>query len=102
MICSSTFWKNVRLCFSSFNPYRPTLRLARGTNRQFYCTGVIVYNKLDNYFFVSADRETFLGFEMAANLHDTSPFNCAYNSTNQGVVTLHKHASEFELNWLIK
>ena len=58
---------------SSFNPYRPTLSLARGTNRQFYCTGVIIYNKLDNYFFVSADRQTFLGFEMTVNLRDTSP-----------------------------
>ena len=25
------------------------------------------------YFVVSADRQTFLGFEMTANLHDTSP-----------------------------
>ena len=33
---------------------------------------VIIYNKLDNYFFVSADRQTFLGFEMTANLSDTS------------------------------
>ena len=46
--------------------------LARGTNRQFCCARVIIYNKLDNYFFVSADRQTFLGFEMTANLHDTS------------------------------
>ena len=36
--------------------------LARGSNRQFYCTGVIIYNKLDNHFFVFADREIFLGF----------------------------------------
>ena len=34
---------------------------------------VIVYNKVDNFFVVSADRETFLGFEMTANLRDTSP-----------------------------
>ena len=33
---------------------------------------MIIYNKLDNYFFVSDDRQTFLGFEMTANLHDTS------------------------------
>ena len=59
--------------FSSFNPYRPTLCLARGTNQQFYCTGVIIYNNRDNYFVVSAGRQTFLGFEMTANLRDTSP-----------------------------
>ena len=58
----------------SFNPNRPTLSLARGTNRQFYCTGVIIFNKLDNYFVVSADK-TFLGFEMTANLRDTSPLS---------------------------
>ena len=34
---------------------------------------MIIYNKLDNYFVVSADRQTFLGFEMIANLRDTSP-----------------------------
>ena len=42
--------------------------MARGTNRQFYSTGVIIYNKLDNYFVVSTDRQTFLRFEMTANL----------------------------------
>ena len=46
--------------FSRFNPYRPTLSLARGTNRKFYSTGVIISNKLDNYFFVSADKQTFI------------------------------------------
>ena len=29
--------------------------------------------KLDNYFFVSVDRQTFLGFEMASNSRVTSP-----------------------------
>ena len=29
--------------------------------------------KLDNYFFVSVDRQTFLCFEMTSNLCDTSP-----------------------------
>ena len=57
--------------FSSFNPYRPALSLVRGTNRQFYCTRMIIYNKLDNYFVVSAETQTFLGFEMTANLRDT-------------------------------
>ena len=32
---------------------------------------MIIYNKLDNYFFVSADRQTFLGFEIPLNLCDT-------------------------------
>ena len=80
MICSSAFWKqkcanlkNISLMFSSFNPNRPTLSLAKGTNRQLYCTGVIIHNKLDNYIFVSSDRQTFLGCEMTANLRDTSP-----------------------------
>ena len=57
---------------------RPTLSLAIGTNRQFYCTGVIIniiYNKLDNYFFVSVDRQTFFGFEMTADLRDFSPLS---------------------------
>ena len=79
MICSSAFWKqkrkNLKNISLTFNPYRPTLSLARGANRQFYCTGVIVYNKLDNNFDVSADRQTFLGFEMTANLRDTSPIS---------------------------
>ena len=34
---------------------------------------MIIYNKLDNHFFVSVDRQTFLGFEMTANLRDTGP-----------------------------
>ena len=36
---------------------------------------MIIYNKFDNYFVFSADRQTFLGFEMIANLRDTSPLN---------------------------
>ena len=40
-----------------------------------YCTGVIIYNKLDKYVVVSADRQTILGFEMTANLRDTAPLN---------------------------
>ena len=32
-----------------------------------------IFNKLDNYFIVSADRQTFFGFEMTANFRDTSP-----------------------------
>ena len=38
---------------------------------------MIIYNKLDNYLVVSADRQTFLGFEMTANLRDTSPLSFA-------------------------
>ena len=49
------------------------LSLARGTNRQFYCTGVIIYNKTRQLFFVSVVRQTFLGFEMTSNFRDTSP-----------------------------
>ena len=63
------------MSLKSFNPYRPTLSLARETNRQFYCTRLIINNKVDNNFFVSADRQTFLGFEMTANLRDTSPLS---------------------------
>ena len=55
----------------------------QGTNREFYCTGVIIYNKLDNYFFVSADRQTFLCFEMTANLRDTSPLRLAKLNINK-------------------
>ena len=48
--------------------------LVRGTNRQFYCTGVIIYNKTRKLFlFVSAVRQTFLGFKMTSNSRDTSP-----------------------------
>ena len=80
MICSSAFRKkkceNLKnTSLTSFTPYQPNLSLARVTNRQSYHTGVIIYNKLDNYFFVSADRQTFLGFEMTANLRDTSALN---------------------------
>ena len=37
---------------------------------------MIIFNKLDNYFVVSADSQTFLGFEITANFRDTSPLNC--------------------------
>ena len=53
--------------------------MARGTNRQFYSTWVIIYKKLDNYFVVSTDRQTFLRFEMIANLRDTSPLKGKYH-----------------------
>ena len=33
---------------------------------------MIIFNKLDNYFVVSDDSQTFLGFEMTANFRDTS------------------------------
>ena len=36
---------------------------------------MIIYNKLDNYFVVSADEQTFLGFEVTANLCETSPLS---------------------------
>ena len=58
----------------SIRHYRPTLsQLARDTNRQFYGTGMIIYIKPDNYFFVSICRQTnIFGFETTANLRDTS------------------------------
>ena len=65
--------------FSCFKPYRPTLSLARVTNRQFYCIGVIIDNKLDNYFFVSVVRQTFLGVEMTSNFRDTSPLKHSFS-----------------------
>ena len=34
---------------------------------------MIIFNKLDNYFVVSANSQKFLGFEMTANFRDTSP-----------------------------
>ena len=40
--------------------------LARGTNQQFYCTGVIIFNKTRQLFFVvvSVDRHaTYLGLK---------------------------------------
>ena len=81
MICSSAFWKQkcenlkkISLIFFKFQSI-PTYSASdqRHFNRQVYCTGKIIYSKLNNYFFVSADRQTFLGFEMTANLRDTSP-----------------------------
>ena len=36
---------------------------------------MIIFNKLDNYFVVSANSQTFLGFEMTANFRDTSPLS---------------------------
>ena len=36
---------------------------------------MIIFNKLDNYFVVSADSQTLLGFEMTANFRDTSPLS---------------------------
>ena len=102
MICSSAFWKekyenlkNISLTFFKFQsiPTYPVSRsLAKGTNRQFYRSGVITYNKLDNHFVVSADRQTFLGFEMTADLRDTFPLRevffldstCTFMATSLG------------------
>ena len=39
--------------------------------------------ELDNYFVVSADRQTILGFEMTANLRDTSPLRLWRLRNNQ-------------------
>ena len=40
---------------------------------------MIIFNKLDNCFVVSANSQTFLGFEMTANFRDTSPLKCYYD-----------------------
>ena len=57
--------------FLTFTPFRLTLSLVRGTNRQFYCTEVIIYNKTRQFiFFVFFDRKTILGFEMTSNPRD--------------------------------
>ena len=83
MICSSAFlkqkcknFKNFSLTFFKFQsiPAYP-VSIARGTNRQFYCTRVIIYNKTRQLFYVSVYRQTFLGFEMTSNLLDTSPLS---------------------------
>ena len=81
MICSSAFWKqkcenlkNISLTFQvSIHTGLLCLWPEALIDSFINCTGVIIYNKLDNYFFVSADRQKFLGFEMTANLRDTSP-----------------------------
>ena len=39
---------------------------------------MIIYNKLDNYFIVSAERQKILVFEMTATLRDTSPLTMAF------------------------
>ena len=38
---------------------------------------MIIYYKLDNYFVVSADRQTYLGFAITANSRDTFPLKGA-------------------------
>ena len=58
--------------FSSLSPFRPTQSLTRGINQQFDCTGVIIYDKTRQLFFVSVDKQRFWGFEMTASLRDTS------------------------------
>ena len=46
---------------------------------------MIIYNKLDNYFIVSADRQKILGFEMSANLRDTSPLRIFFKVNNRHI-----------------
>ena len=40
---------------------------------------MIIYNKRDNYFVVSADRQTFLAFEMTVHLRDAHPLKGKYH-----------------------
>ena len=83
MVCSSTFWKqkceNLKTIsltvFKLQSAFRPTLSLARGSNRQFYCTGAIIYKARQFICFVSVERQTFLAFEMTSNSRDTSPLS---------------------------
>ena len=88
MICPGAFWKqkcknlkNISPTFFKFQSTPDLLCLWPEAliNRQFYCTGVIVYNKLDKYSVVSAYKQTFLGLEMTANLCDTSTLMCKIN-----------------------
>ena len=51
------------------------LSLASGSNRQFYCTRDIIYNKT---------RQTFLGFEMTSNSRDTSPLILHFTKPSNG------------------
>ena len=60
---------------------------------------MVIYNKLDNYFVVSADRQTFLGFEMTANLRETSPLNNVYSAVF-GTVVLKHFCSTFLPVWV--
>ena len=41
---------------------------------------MIIFNKLDNVFVVSAHGQTFLDFEMTANFRDTSPLRMTADS----------------------
>ena len=45
---------------------------------------MIIYNKLDNYFVVSADRQTFWG---SANLRDISPLTAVRRTKQENSVT---------------
>ena len=83
MICSSAFWKqkceNLKKVSPTFFKFQsiPTYSVSGqrhslrasfpggGGGGQFYCTGVIIYNKTRQFFFVSVHRQTFLGFEIS-------------------------------------
>ena len=54
---------------------------------------MIIFNKLDNFFVVSADSQTFLGFEMTANFRDTSPLRMTADSDWIFLQRLPKHAT---------
>ena len=59
--------KNIRLTFFKFKSIPTHTSLTRGINRQLYCTGVIIYDKTRQVFFVSVDKQRFLGFEMTSS-----------------------------------
>ena len=56
----------------------------------------MIYNKPDNYFVVSVDRQTFLGVELTANLRDTSPLNNSLQVISQLLVFFF---TDIRLDW---
>ena len=73
MVCSSPFWeqnsenfsnnlKKIRLTFFKFNSLRSNHFMTRDNYQQFLYTGVVIITKLDHYFPVSVNPNTFLGF----------------------------------------
>ena len=56
------------------------MSLARGTNRQFYYTGVISITKLEKKLFLLTDKH-FWGFEKTSNSRDTSPLTVKATTT---------------------
>ena len=77
MICSSAFWKqkceNLKNVSLTFFKFKSICLWPEALIDSFIALGEKFITKLDNYIFVSVDRQTFLGFEMTSNSRDTSP-----------------------------